>query len=497
MGSHVGDKQAAGAVTPSATTAPPQRRPRVAAIVTAYFPQSHADVVITKLIKGYTTDDGFVAPSVDIVSLYMDQCIQPPFDDTLPLELQAASLSTPGGRNPRDIGEAIASEHGIPIYSTIRRALYEGDHHYASSEKPTLDIDGVVMIGEHGDYPNDELGRTLYPQRYFFEQIAGVFAEAGKSVPVYNDKHYGTNMVDAQWIMDRAQKLSIPMMAGSSLPVCWRRPNFEYRLGEPHLEEVACLVTGGVSFGFGGDGWHAMEAVQSMVERRFGGESGIAEVRYLEGDAVWAARAADEFSAVLMEAARDFTRTRPGDLAAGDAAVGKDGDSKPGLVLLRYSDGMKLAMLLIPNVILPDPGQDDPADGTGTTTLAPMCSFAAREAGGAISGCEFTLGGPVCGHFGYLSRNIEQMMLAGKSPYDARRTLLTTGVFDYVLVGRGEGSGRAIATPDLAKISYTSFRDDEPPARPTGPTGRPSGPSMDSNAVDDNWTTGGGRWRSV
>ena len=313
VGSHVGDTQAAATkvAAPSAATAPPQRRPRIAAIVTAYFPQSHADVVITKLIKGYTTDDGLVEPSVDIVSIYMDQCIQPPFDDTLPLEAQAASLSTLGGRNPRDIGAAIASEHGIPVYSTIRRALYEtanqhqthpsahcrpyqpshltpclshrfpltpvpfgpdfryeGDHHYVSSEKPTLDIDGVVMIGEHGDYPNDELGRTLYPQRYFFEQIAGVFAEAGRSVPLYNDKHYGTNMVDAQWIMDRAEKLSIPMMAGSSLPVCWRRPNLEYKLGEPHLEEVACLVTGGVSFGFGGDGMMEETTLSTRSARR-------------------------------------------------------------------------------------------------------------------------------------------------------------------------------------------------------------------------------------
>ena len=50
------------------------------------------------------------------------------------------------------------------------------------------------------------------------------------------------------------------------------------------------------SFGFGGDGWHAMEAVQSMVERRSGGETGVAEVRYLEGAAVWAARERGEFN---------------------------------------------------------------------------------------------------------------------------------------------------------------------------------------------------------
>ena len=157
-----------------------RRRPRIAAIVTAYFPQSHADVVVTKLIKGYTTDEGHVAPSVDVVSLYMDQTVLPAFDG---LE-QPGALSTSGGRNPADIGLSIAAEHGIPVYSTIRRALYEGDHHYLPGGKPSLDIDGVLLIGEHGDYPKDELGRTLYPQRYFFEQIAGVFAEVSPHPPI-------------------------------------------------------------------------------------------------------------------------------------------------------------------------------------------------------------------------------------------------------------------------------------------------------------------------
>ena len=62
---------------------------------------------------------------------------------------------------------------------------------------------------------------------------------------------------------------------GSSLATCWRKPNLEYSRGEHELTEGCCLVNGGVSFGFGGDGWHAMEAVQCMVERRKGGESGV------------------------------------------------------------------------------------------------------------------------------------------------------------------------------------------------------------------------------
>jgi nitrogen fixation protein len=76
----------------------------------------------------------------------------------------------------------------------------------------------------------------------------------------------------------------------------------------------------------------------------------VAEVRFLEGPAVWAARERGEFSASLMEAAAGYTRVRSGVPLEDVLEVGKDGDSQPGLVLLKYCDGLRLAMLLIPNV---------------------------------------------------------------------------------------------------------------------------------------------------
>ena len=46
---------------------------QIAAIVTAYYPASHADVIVTKFLKGFPTDDGLIPPRVDIASLYIDQ----------------------------------------------------------------------------------------------------------------------------------------------------------------------------------------------------------------------------------------------------------------------------------------------------------------------------------------------------------------------------------------------------------------------------------------
>ena len=179
-------------------------RPRVAAIITIYRPLAHADVIATKFMKGGSTDEGLVAPEADLVSMYIDHVMED------------------------DIGTALGAEYNVPIYPSIRQALHAGGDQ--------LGVDAVLLIGEHGDYPWNERGRHLYPRRYFFEQIAGVCGESGRSVPVFNDKHFAYDFQDARWMWDRAQELDIPLMAGSSLPLCWRNPFLEHEKEVP-IEE--------------------------------------------------------------------------------------------------------------------------------------------------------------------------------------------------------------------------------------------------------------------
>ena len=50
----------------------------------------------------------------------------------------------------------------------------------------------------------------------------GVLASSGRSVPLYNDKHLAYNWAEAKWMYDRAKERQAPLMAGSSLPTCWR-----------------------------------------------------------------------------------------------------------------------------------------------------------------------------------------------------------------------------------------------------------------------------------
>ena len=48
-------------------------RKKIAAIVTTYFSRSHADLIVSKFLRGFDTPDGTMEPKVDVVSMYLDQ----------------------------------------------------------------------------------------------------------------------------------------------------------------------------------------------------------------------------------------------------------------------------------------------------------------------------------------------------------------------------------------------------------------------------------------
>ena len=390
-------------------------RPRVVAIITIYHPKSHADAIVTKFMKGASTDEGFFPPEVDLVSMYIDHILE------------------------NDIGVGLAKAHGIPIYPSIRRALLAGGD--------KLDVDAVLLIGEHGDYPWNERGRHMYPRRYFFEQIAGVFSESSGSVPVFNDKHFAYDFRDAQWMWARAKELDIPLMAGSCLPIGWRNPWLEYEK-DTNVEEALSIGYGGIE----AYGYHTLETLQCMIERRQGGETGVVSVQCLEGDDVWRARDKGLWSQELAEAACTPIENKPeGDMEAHA--------KKPAVFLMEHKDGLRTAALMLNGYV------EDWA-------------YAARV-DGQVHGTEFFLqpDGPGAS-FGYLSRNIQQFFQTGKAPYPPERTLLTTGITDAMMISRHEGH-RVVETPYL-DIAYTSY--DEMPIRPRA--SRPTGASIDRNAPD-------------
>ncbi|GIT30764.1 MAG: hypothetical protein Ct9H300mP1_28100 [Planctomycetaceae bacterium] len=219
-----------------------RRKLPVAAVVTEYRNNSHADVIVGKVLEGWR-QDGQAGPDLRLVSMYTDQ--------------------VPKG----DLSRGLAEKHRFPIVKTIEQAIRQpgGDDR----------IEGVLSIGEHGNYPYTKTTRQhMYPRRRFFDEIVAAMQKAGRIVPVFSDKHLGWKFSDALHMVKTARKLKIPFMAGSSLPTCWRYPSLTLERGV-EIEEAMAVGYGGLeAYGF-----HTLETLQCMIERRKGGETGLVPCR--------------------------------------------------------------------------------------------------------------------------------------------------------------------------------------------------------------------------
>ncbi|HMC10105.1 MAG TPA: hypothetical protein VKH44_02400, partial [Pirellulaceae bacterium] len=261
---------AASAYAPSGRAADPPR-PKVAAVFTEMRLRSHAFHILTSLMGPYLFRGKWIDPGVDVVSFYADQF--------------------PNGDMTRDASERFK----VPLYKTIDEALCLGGK--------TLAVDAVALIGEHGRYPRNELGQTMYPRKEFFDQIVAVIDRSKRPVPVFNDKHLSYRWDWAKAMYDDAQRLKIPFMAGSSVPLAERRPPIEFPAGAV-VEEAVSIHGGGIeSYDF-----HALEVMQSLIEARRGGETGIKQVQLLDGDACQKAAAEGRWSSELVAAAMNAER---------------------------------------------------------------------------------------------------------------------------------------------------------------------------------------------
>jgi hypothetical protein len=374
------------------------QRKDVAAVVTEYRRHSHADVIVGKVLEGYLHDGG-AGPNLKLVSLFVDQ------------------------HPPGDLSLDLARKHGFTIYPTIHAALTRGGRKLA--------VDGVLCIGEHGNYPENARGQKLYPRRRFFEAVCDVFARAGRSVPVFTDKHLAATWTDAKWMFDRARELCVPLLAGSSLPLTWRRPELKLARG--------CDLVEAVQIGYGpfeGYGFHALEALQCLAERRRGGEAGVWAVQCLQGQAMWEALDRRRWSKALLEEA--LTRVpahAPGDYRGPTART-----ADAGVFLLEYRDGIRAAVAMLNGWVHEGDGGAFGFAGRLRSRERPVSTL-------------FYLQQPdPFAHFGHLVRAIDAMIQTMHPPYPVERTLLTTGVLEAVMISRAERN-RRVETPHLT-ITY-------------------------------------------
>jgi len=76
-------------------------------------------------------------------------------------------------------------------------------------------------------------------------------------------------------------------------------------------------------------------------------------------------------------------------------------------------------------------------------------AFAGGRAGEVDASHFFLQSRELFGHFTFLVRQIESLMLTAKPPYSSARTLLTTGVLEAAMSSRHHGHA-VVETPELA-----------------------------------------------
>ena len=89
-----------------------RRKPKVAAIVTDYRNNTHADVICGKILEGFRQDGG-VGPELELVSMFTDQV------------------------NDGDLSRSLEKKHGFKITGSIEEAITLGTN--------KLQVQGVLM----------------------------------------------------------------------------------------------------------------------------------------------------------------------------------------------------------------------------------------------------------------------------------------------------------------------------------------------------------------
>ncbi len=388
------------------------RIPKVAGVVTAYYHNAHADVILSRLLESDTLDGNGQRASMTLASLYTDQV------------------------PAKDTSRQLAERFGIPIHDTVERTILNADDR---TGEPTT-VDGVMLIAEHGDYPQSDTGQEIFPKRRLFAETVAAFEKAGRVVPVFCDKHLADNWKDAKWIYDTAQKHQIPMMAGSSLPVLWRYPPTDVQRGTRLRQIVAVSYHTLDAYGF-----HAVELVQALAERRLGGETGVARVRCLTGDAVWEAEQQGVYDRKLLNAALARLIVRPIPEGRRVEELAKS----PVLFVIDYVDGLRACIFTLNGAVV-----EWAAAWSNENSEVDATVFSTQEA-------------RPYAHFTYLLMGVERMMHTGKPTWPVERTLLTSGVLDAALVSKGDG-GQTIETPWLNVRYQSAWNWQQPPPPPPG-----------------------------
>ena len=386
---------AAGAVSQTAV------RPRVACLVSYWgAPSSHADWIINKLIDGYWWQGAHTPSRIDIASIYLHQ-----HDTSI-------------------LGQKVAKAKGIPVFRTVAEALTLGGEELA--------VDGVVIVGEHGDYPTDLKGHWILPRWWMYNQMIRIFERSNRSVPVFNDKHLSYDWDESKWMFDKSRELYFPLTGGSNVPIYYRSPEIELDIDTPIKNSI---VVGNASDE--GAIFHSIDVLQSFVERRKGGETGVKAVQSIRGTEAWTWVKCNTWVGNLLDSVEKkielqtrYFQERP----------------QTNLCIVEYNDGTNAAIISDQGVGWTYAGE---IEGQNEATVISMLDGWHRPFGQYHASNS-------------LPHWITEMMVTKKEPFNAERLLLSSGITNYYMQsnwenGRYSPVGRRIETPFL-NMTYRPTR---------------------------------------
>ena len=430
---------------------PGQRPLRLAILGSVYHHQSQMQMLADRFLVGYPYEGEWHLPQVQVVSVYVDQLVRQVEAAPSPYQLAMTGTKLAPSSSARGIAGGLGKERAVGAQPSPEKSESMSDMSKARSHQfgfrlcsnipealrcggDRIAVDAVLTVVEQDDYPSNSKGQVLLPTYDFFQQCAQVFEEEGRAVPYFNHKQLSYSFEQAHRMVKTASRLKFPLLAGSPLPVTWRLPDVDIPLGAVVQDAVMAVGTGDMDF-------DALEALQCMLERRKGGETGVKAVQLLEGDDVWAAGNAGRWSKDVLSSALSRSDTPMGltvldgrtqDLVA--SGVLPQLVKNPAAYCIEYIDGTRATLLMLDGAIMD-------------------FNFSARVAGHGLLSTQFFLPpAPNDTYSACLADKVEQMFQTRTAPYPVERTLLTTGILEACLDSRHRLNDR-LETPQLA-VTY-------------------------------------------
>lgn len=365
------------------------RRKKVCVLITEYWDISHADVIVTKILEGFSINGISYTSSLEIVAMYVDQF------------------------PANDISRGLAAKHGVPLFDTVEEALLGGGHDFR--------VDGILIIGEHGDYPKNRYGQILYPRKLLFDKCLRMMLEYDRIVPLFTDKGYAIETDDIIAMYEQVKKHNIPFMSSSSIPFAFPRSDSPPVPGGAPLHRMFGFIFGDLER----YAYHTLEMMQAYAERRAGGESGIASVAAYEGD--------EALTRLFSSRWHALYRSLGGFINLTDLDRFPHTLDRPVFVEVNYADGLQSSLL-----------------------------YADKEVNKFVSCCQINENAPLyCTEFccqwqkpyvhaAVFVLEIERFIHTGRPVFPVERSLLTTGAADAIM--KSLHMKRTIETPYLQVV---------------------------------------------